>query len=328
MHTLTYVCIPHRYSKIGETLNVHIHVLEIGVIIKIRSKSLTAVQFDVWFSVLCFSFAHWYLISVFISLQAALLSHQNVTVEESGLCSRHQTLFETINSQLSNYWFFRLYSVALVVNKKLFIPRRTIAHFLFPHFFLQRNLLSFSVQHTKNLSDPMIRHNNNDGVKIPSFTGLFSAAWSMTLVCTCPGFYHFLMDGPQIQILPCSHPQLPLFCPSAGPLFNPSISFSFVHLFCAPLQFLLPSRLFLCLSLCSLCPSLPVTLWIFASLLRNGTQGTGALQSILQTARPRRTRSKCHVTTWEDDIWRRRGETAPKYLLLPAVLRLKGGGYD
>ncbi len=74
----------------------------------------------------------------------------------------------------------------------------------------------------------MLRHNNNDG--------LFSAAWSMTLVCTCPGFYHFLMDGPRIitQILPSSHPQLPLLYPSAAPFLSipqshsPS-SISFVH---------------------------------------------------------------------------------------------------
>ena len=63
----------------------------------------------------------------FLCLPAALLSHQHVSLEEPGLCSRHQALFETINSQLSNYWFPLLYSVALVVNKKLFYPSEMLS---------------------------------------------------------------------------------------------------------------------------------------------------------------------------------------------------------
>lgn len=139
----------------------------------------------------------------------------------------------------------------------------------------------------------MIRCDNNGRKEIPFFTGLFSVAWSMTLVCSCPGFYH-RMDEPQIQILPSSNPQ----CLSSRTL-RPSFSLPYI--------LILTSQLCPYLSLCSLCPALSVTLWIFASLLRNGTQGTRALQSILQTARSRRTRCKCHVTTWEDDIWRRGG---------------------
>lgn len=150
----------------------------------------------------------------------------------------------------------------------------------------------------------------------------------MTLVCSCPSFDRFWwMSHTFRYCLPLIHSWLcstPLQCLSSQSLnlilLRPSL------LCCRRVSPSLPA--FLYLPVCSRCPSLAVTLWIFACLLRNGTQGTRALQSILQTARPRRTRFKCHVTTWEDDIWRRRGETAPKYLLLPAVLKLKGGGYD
>lgn len=116
-------------------------------------------------------------------------------------------------------------------------------------------------------------------------------------------------------LLQCLHPQ------------SLNLIFLRPYLLCSLAVFSFPSRLFLCLPSRSL-PA-PPSQWLcgfFASLLRNGTLGTRALQSILQTTRPtRRTRSKCHVTTWQDDIWRRRGETAPKYLLLPAVLRLTTG---
>lgn len=119
----------------------------------------------------------------------------------------------------------------------------------------------------------------------------------MTLVSRCPGSHQSLMDEPQVQWLPPPHPQLTL------PLFrtfphNPYVSFSSTHL-SFMLLFIPPGC---SLSLFPLGPSLWVTLWIFASPLRNGTQGTRALQSILQTGQPPRTRSKCHVTTWEDEF--------------------------
>lgn len=192
-----------------------------------------------------------------------------------------------------------------MVNKKLFIPLRALAHFLFPHLFLQRNVLFFCVSVQDS---PMMRHNNNDGVKIVSFTGLFSAAWSMTLICRCPGFHHFLIDDLQIQWLPSSHPQLTFLYLSSVPFpFNPSISFFSVHLFCAPLHFLLPSWLS-SISLYTL--SVPPSQWLCGFLhLRYvmALRGRGHFNQYFKRPGPRRTRSKCHVTTWEDDIWRREG---------------------
>lgn len=150
-----------------------------------------------------------------------------------------------MNSWLSNYWFFLLRSVALVLNKMLFIPRSTSAHFLF--LFPTRKYVSFcvSVQHIKSIYDPMMRHNNNDEVMIASFTGLFSAAWSMTLVCSCPGFQHFLMDDPQwfsdCQPFICTSTSLSP-CSVSFP-HNPSNVLLIYTSTCAPLQCLLRSQL-------------------------------------------------------------------------------------
>lgn len=106
---------------------------------------------------------------------------------------------------------------------------------------------------------------------------------------------------------------------------SPSLSSAFplsLYRFLAPVHFLLWA--FLQLSpFTLLCPSLSVTLWIFASLLHNGTPGTRALQSILQTALLQRTCSKCHVTTWENDICG--GDRLPQSTY---YYQQKGDGYD
>ena len=116
-----------------------------------------------------------------------------------------------------------MFSAALAVNKKLFIPLRNIAHFSFSSSLSARKSAPLRGLSATHREPPVIRHNNSDEVEIPSFTGLFSPAWSMTPVCGRPGFYHFLMDEQ-------------LLYPSAA-VPPPSISFSFVHIFCAPLRF-------------------------------------------------------------------------------------------
>lgn len=77
-------------------------------------------------------------------------------------------------------------SAARLLNKNL-IPQRASVTFFF--------IISFC---NKNFCKPMMRHNSNNGVKIASFIGLFSASWSMTHVCSCPGFCYLMIDEPQI----------------------------------------------------------------------------------------------------------------------------------
>lgn len=86
----------------------------------------------------------------------------------------------------------------------------------------------------------------------------------MTLVCSRPGFYHFLMD--EQQIFPSSHPQLTLLYPSAAvpPPSIPQSHFPSSISFVLPRGFLLPlSAIPLSPLTLSPRPSLAVTLWIF-----------------------------------------------------------------
>lgn len=109
--------------------------------------------------------------------------------------------------------------------------------------------------------------------------------------------------------------------------FAPSVSFCFVRCLCVSSWFLLPSC-FLTVSLPA--PSVPPSQWLCGFFLHlsyvTALRGRGHFNQYFKQPSPLKTRSKCHVTTWQDDIWRRRGGTALKYLLLPTVLRHMGGG--
>lgn len=151
----------------------------------------------------------------------------------------------------------------------------------------------------------------------------------MTLVCSCTAFYHFLMDETQIQILPSSRPQLTFLYPSSFHFFplilvRSSLLCSFT---------VSPSLRAFPLSLYAL--SVPPSQWLCGFLhlcYVMPLRGRGHSNQYFKHPGPWRTRFKCHVTTWQDDIWRRKGgrqrereRRSPKYLLLPAVLWLKGG---
>lgn len=194
---------------------------------------------------------------VCLCIRAVWLSNQHVCLEDPCLCSCHRT-FETINCRIID-------TLCCCGKIKDFYHQVSV-------FLLSVWKENFSVDTSKlcasKICAPMIRNNSNNG-----FFLFFLAAWSMTLICSYPsspwGMCHiFRYCLPPIHRL-CSSPSI---CRA----FPNNASFSLIYLFFTPSQFLLPS--FVPLSLFMLPhPSLSVTLWIFASLLRNTTQGTRAL---------------------------------------------------
>lgn len=173
--------------------------------------------------------------SVSQCLRAAFLSHQHVSLDEA--VQPALNLVETINSQLSNYWFFLLFSAALAVNKKAFYPSEKHS----PLFFF---LISFCKEICSTSgSQRDISRTSHDKAQ--------QQWWSTDTFLHRPIFTCLIYD-PRLQssrFLPFSDGRaadisflsstadtsLPLCC-SASTL-NPSISFSFVHIFCAPSRF-------------------------------------------------------------------------------------------
>lgn len=111
-----------KYSKRGDTW---IHVLEMGVIITIRSKLFYNSN-----STRCMIHRYY---QPFVCVRAAFTFPSACTLGGACFFAAVTKHFLKQQTQLSNYWSFLLYSVELVVNKKLFIPLRTLAHFHFPH---------------------------------------------------------------------------------------------------------------------------------------------------------------------------------------------------
>lgn len=151
------------------------------------------------------------------------------------------------------------------------------------------------LQHIKNPCDPGMRHNNNDGVTIAS------SLWLIFILM----IYSALLQLSRFLLLPDR------WAFSSAIADNSPTLPSLPSCLLSSLRFLLPSRLS-SISLHTL--SVPPSQWLCGFLhlcYIMALRGTRALQSILQTALPRRTRCKCHVTTWETDICGRRGETTP-----------------
>lgn len=178
----------------------------------------------------------------------------------------------------------------------------------------------------------MITHNNNDGVK----TFLQRPIFSCLIYDTRLQLYSFLpfSDGwdtdSDIAFLSSTVDiSFPLLISFLSPHSRPFISSVLLYSFSFP-------QSFSSISLCSLCPSLSVTLWIFASLLRNATQGTRALQSILQTSWPLEDSLQMprdNMTGWhlkkEGGGDRERERDGPRNTYCyQRCSDLRGGGYD
>lgn len=141
--------------------------------------------------------------------------------------------------------------------------------------------------------------------------------------------YPFLMDEPQIQILPSSHPQFTLLYRSAVPFLpisqshsSPSISFVLPHSFSFPPSFS---------SISPYAFSVPPSQWLCGVLHLCYVMALRGRLHFNQYFKQPGPWGLAPNATWQHErmTFEEGGERRPrKNLLLPAVLRLKGGGYD